>query len=333
MLNIKLSTAYGGKPFMRQAPQGKAVWGNCVFHINEDLKECDFWVVYGGLEKKQEVLCQKENTIFITNEPPSVKKHKKEFLDQFGTIVTCDRDIKHPHIIFSQQALPWRVGHNIQPAKNTLANKNYDELKTIHTIKKEKLLSVVVSNKKFTGGHRARLDFIKKLKKHFGDKIDVFGEGFNPIDDKWDAIAPYKYHIAIENSSYNDYWTEKIADGFLAGSYVIYYGCPNITDYFPAGAMSIIDINKPEDAIKTIEGVLASGSYERALSDIALSKELVLEKYQIFPMIASLCEKMASTERGASKSLVTLVPESKEKTFLGFIKEIPNRIKTKFYHE
>ena len=40
---------------------------------------------------------------------------------------------------------------------------------------KTKLLSIVVSNKTFTKGHRDRLEFCLKLKERLGDKVDLFG--------------------------------------------------------------------------------------------------------------------------------------------------------------
>ena len=54
----------------------------------------------------------------------------------------------------------------------------------------------------------------------------------NPIEDKFDALIGYKYHLALENSVIPDYWTEKLADSLLAWCKPIYYGCPNINDYF-----------------------------------------------------------------------------------------------------
>ena len=57
------------------------------------------------------------------------------------------------------------------------------------------------------------------------------GFGFNPITNKKNAIDPYLYSIAIENSSYRHYWTEKISDVFLGYSAPIYYGCKNLDEY------------------------------------------------------------------------------------------------------
>lgn len=86
---------------------------------------------------------------------------------------------------------------------------------------KSKLCSIIVSNKTKTQGHRLRHEIVKR----FGDKIDVFGLGYNPIDSKLEALRDYKYSIVIENVR-RDYWfTEKLLDCFATGTIPIYWGC------------------------------------------------------------------------------------------------------------
>jgi hypothetical protein len=40
------------------------------------------------------------------------------------------------------------------------------------------------------------------------------------------------FSIAIENAVNTNYFTEKIVDCFLTGTIPIYYGCPNIEQFF-----------------------------------------------------------------------------------------------------
>jgi hypothetical protein len=307
-LKIKISTAGAGKPFIKQLRSFSYTWDNCQFFINEEIPECDLWVVYGGLGKQESTLCSPDKTLFITNEPPSVKIYQNKFLKQFGAIITCHKNIRHPNVIFNQQALPWWVGHKVyaDSRDDTEYSKTYDELKSMRPIQKTKLLSVIVSNKTFTRGHEERLVFMEKLTEALGSDIDVFGFGSNTIEDKWDAIAPYKYHIVLENSAYYNYWTEKLADAFLGQSYPIYYGCPNIYDYFSPSALSIIDINNPENAIDVIKKIITSKKYESSVKDVEIAKNLILDKYQIFPM---LCEYANTYRAQRDKIYLTLKPE------------------------
>lgn len=53
--------------------------------------------------------------------------------------------------------------------------------------------------------HIMRLKFGLALKKHFKDKLDLFGSGHNPFDSKASAIIPpYKYNIVLEKINTHD---------------------------------------------------------------------------------------------------------------------------------
>lgn len=304
---IKISFGFDGKPFIKQLKSFNSVWDNCQFFINENINECDFWIVYGDTKEKESVICCPSNTLLITVEPPSVKKYQKKFTDQFASILTCQKNIKHPNKIQMQQALPWWVGHKLNDKEGTGEySKTYNELKSVTNIEKNKIISVIVSNKKFTKGHKERLVFIEKLKNSFGDSIDIFGSGFNEINDKWDAISNYKYHIVLENSSLDDYWTEKLSDAFLGLSYPIYYGCSNIYKYFSADSLSIIDITRPDEAMDKIRSIIKSGTYEKSKESILRSRDLVLDEYQLFPLLVKYANNHKKEKRG---KLITINPE------------------------
>lgn len=312
---IKLSTTGGGTPFIKQAPHMVPTWGNCEFFINTDTEECDLWVVYGGLGKRESA--HTGATLLITNEPPSVKTYSKKFTDQFSAVLTC-QNIKHPNVIHSQQALPWWVGHKMKAdgSDDVKYEKTYDELMSLPTPTKTKPLSIIVSNKQFTKGHRQRYDFAQFLKKELGDQIDIFGID-KPLEDKWDAIAPYKYHIVIENATVADYWTEKLADAFLGESYPIYFGAPNIAKYFSLDTLTTIDISSPQEALVTIKKIIGSGAYERSVSALAHAKQLILTKYQLFPMLAAYANTLPEH---SEKVPTTLAPESESSIVKGIIR-------------
>jgi hypothetical protein len=236
--------------------------------------------------------------------------------------MTCAQSIDHPRVIFRQQALPWWVGHNIRTT--ALNAKTYDELKGIDTIPKSKLISIITSSKTFTRGHADRLVFVQRLAQELGDTIDVFGID-KQVDDKWDAIAPYKYHIVIENAVVEDYWTEKLADAFLGLSLPIYHGAPNISKYFSPDSLVQIDITKPDEAIASIKQIIVSDRYQETLGALRTAKELVLDQYQLFPMLA----KYANEHIDASPTEVTLAPESESSIVKGS-KQIWRKIKSLF---
>lgn len=309
MVTVKLTCP--DWPIARQTPFQQGVWGDYTFILNQEKKECDYWVVFEGLSKSESAYCPRENTILITAEPPTLKQYRPEFLKQFAIVITCRADLKHPRTIIDQPGLPWHVGRSQKGHVNLSWSKDYDELSAITHYEKKKELSVISSTKAFSDGHRLRLAFVKTLQNHFGDRIDVFGRGIREIEDKWDALAPYKYHIAIENCAVDDYWTEKIADPFLAGCHPIYAGCPNIEKYFPKNSLTRIDLQQPEKAISIIEDCLALKRYEQSQQEIQEARDAVLNRYNLFPMIASHLEKLGRQGSGTGKrTKIHLVPET-----------------------
>jgi hypothetical protein len=303
MITVKLSTNFPHWPLLRQTPASMGIWGDCQFLVNQDVSVCDWWVVYEGLMGIGKACCPKSRTILITAEPKSVKDYDPDFLRQFSTIVTSQSEIVHPRVLYQHTALPWHVGVNRDSETATL---HFDDLRIIGTFPKSKLASVVCSSQTTTTGHRQRIRFIEKLKSRLGTDVDIYGRGFNPIADKWDAIAPYKYHIVLENSRYPHYWSEKIADAFLAYSFPIYYGAPNLGEYFPRRSFAPIDLTDPDAALATVESVIYDEVFERSLKHLASARDLVLTKYNLFAMLAELCSRETDS---SSATWIELSPE------------------------
>ncbi len=111
--------------------------------------------------------------------------------------------------------------------------------------------------------------------------------------DKDEALAPYRFHIALENSVARDYWTEKLADPFLRGCFPIYSGCPNLEDYFSTGSYLSIDLNNPSKAIAAIKSVLQSELDRSSLKERQEAKRRVLYDYNIFAELEKLYPQLA----------------------------------------
>jgi len=93
---------------------------------------------------------------------------------------------------------------------------------------KSKIISMISSNKTTCDGHIHRLEWVNKIK----DQVDLYGRGFNEIELKEDGLCDYMFSVAIENSRDDNFFTEKILDCFATGTIPVYYGCPNIDEYF-----------------------------------------------------------------------------------------------------
>jgi hypothetical protein len=308
MINIKLSTDTPGWPYLRQTPGLKGVWNDCVFWVNTNVDKCDWWFVYEGLVGPEFTKCDPKHIVFITAEPPVTRTYDPKFLAQFSAVITSHTDLAHSQALIMQQALPWHIGVDRDTRGEIIKFLSFDDLVKVspENIGKSKLASVISSDKKYTRGHRRRIRFIEQLLDRLGDQVDFYGRGFNDIDDKWEAIAPYKYHIVLENSSIPHYFTEKLSDAFLGWSYPIYYGCPNIFDYFSPFSLSEIDILDSDQAIDAIERIINSNIFESRLSYIEEARKLVLERYNLFSLLSEYSEQNPSV----SKTGVVLYPES-----------------------
>ncbi|MEE9409093.1 MAG: glycosyltransferase family 10 [Polaribacter sp.] len=290
---VKLTFNYDW-PIFRQTPNFSGIWGDYKFIIDDNLIECDFWIIYGDYNlKADEVLCNKKNIIFISGEGYDTSpKYSKHFLNQFGLIITSQEEIKLNNVLKTHNANPWFI------------NKTYDELKEIEPLEKTKLISIVSSNKVVTEGHKKRVMFVNELKKHFGDTLDVFGRGIKDFDDKWNVVAPYKYSIAIENDFCNDYVTEKYFDCLYSNTLQFYYGCPNLEKYVDSKTFVRININNIKEAISIIEKTIKNDEYEKKKNIINIEKIKSLDRDQFFPFMTTILSKM---NNDLSKDKITLI--------------------------
>lgn len=293
MYKVKFIHNFPDFPILRQTPGYSSKWGNYEFFLDRVSEDYDFLVVFSYQPEEIRIKCSRENTIFVTGEPPSIQTFNIEFLRQYNHIISCQRNIDHPNLFLNQQGLPWHV------------KKSYDQLKKIRKIKKTKNISVITSNKLFTEGHRKRYEFCMKLKEVFKDKIDLYGRGVNDFEDKWDVLSEYKYSIAIENDFLEDYVTEKLSDCYLAYTLPIYYGCPNIDKYYNVESLVKIDINDFEFSKKTIEDLIDNESYyDEHFKFINESRTKVLDQYNFFAMIVDFIERKKINPKSCKEDLL-----------------------------
>jgi hypothetical protein len=297
-MRIKVSTTVRW-PIERQIPAVWAQEGAEVF-INQPVPRCDAWVVYQGLHRPEETVVPPEHVFFFSYEPPGLHNYQKGFLAQFAKVVTCQREVQHPNVIFRHQAQPWLAGIQRHASENRHegygVRLSYEDFVRMDPPLKSRRLSVLCSRKVVVPGHQARLDFVAQLEKEFGKKVDVFGYGFEPIVDKWDALAPYEYHLALENSCVPDYWTEKVSDAFLAWCVPVVWGCPNLVEYFPKQSFVALDPTNREASLARIRETISKPPTKEQQLAVAEARRRVMEDYNLFPEIRRLVETSPCAE-------------------------------------
>lgn len=285
---VKLSI-FPDWPIERQLPGRGPHWGEFEFHINTPSKEADFWVVSIGLFDTDHCICPPNRTLFITYEPSSVHVYEPAFLRQFARVLTCQRRIEHPHVIYGPQGQQWFAGLT-WPGLNVASD--YDSLAMMPPPSKSRMISLVSSRKLMTREHEQRLKTVERLEKEFQGVLDIFGNGFKRVPDKLEAILPYKYHLVLENSRETDYFSEKLADAYLGWSFPIYWGCPNLSDYVPSDAFTALPADDYDEMARIIQRVLITDPYEDAREAMSEARHRILNDQNFFGRVAAILRDM-----------------------------------------
>lgn len=286
-LRVLIQSKFLGDFLLRQTPGQKGVWSRCKFTINADQGEFDRVVVYDTIETPIRVTCPPDGTLMLVGEPPEIKQYHPAYLAQFTRIASPDTNTPHPRLIDTQCGQPWFVGVALEHGQPPRAVMDFDDLKR-QAPTKTKTLSVMAALRNLTEGHKARAGLVDALQRRLGDDVTVFSHYTNRVDDKWDALAPFKYHVSLENSRYPNYWTEKLSDSYLADCFTFYWGCPNADDYFDPRGFRPINIYDPEATAETIARGIEDGLYETTTAIRADDRNKVLDTYNIFALLERL---------------------------------------------
>ena len=297
---MKVNVIYRGENMFEKqlSPKWKAEGCEFFFNSHEDVV-WDAVFVLENLDQYFHLKCRRGGCFFMSGEPPMVKVYSQSFLNIFDRIISAHK-LKHPNNHRDQQALPWYFGYNFREKRPSFS---YEEIEQMDVPQKRGKISFITSTRTFLPGHKARMKFLKRVQSEFGNEVDFYGKGIKSIDDKAEALLPYKFSICIENSCINDYWTEKIADSFLAYAVPIYYGCKNIKRYFPENSTVLIDIRDIKGAIDTIGTIVENTDaiYGDMLPALRESRNKLMFEYNMFPFMVSYINRYVDT---SSKEIV-----------------------------
>jgi Glycosyltransferase family 10 (fucosyltransferase) C-term len=278
--------------WLRQFPGGVPVWGGCAFTFDPDARDYDWLIVYDDLppaagerfsDRVELLACPPENTLLVTTEPSGIKTYGSAYTAQFGHVLTSQEAqfLRHPGRIEANPAFQWFFGMG----KNHLVP--FDALAAAAPPEKPLPVSTVCSAKRQRHTlHRRRYDFTQRLKAALPE-LDIFGRGVRPIDDKAEALLPYRYHVTIENQVAPHHWTEKLADAFLGFTVPIYCGAPNAAECFPEDSYIPFELDDP-GAIDAIVRAVRADDYEKRLPHVLEARRRVLYEHNLFAVLARL---------------------------------------------
>jgi hypothetical protein len=278
---VKIERYFKYPNIRRQTPNVSMVWKDMVF-TEEDIPECDYLVILDKPGKDISIKVNKDNIIHLCLEPPNEVSKYRQYANTNAGIIFNQLDIKRNNIL-SHGALPWHI------------NKNYDELTqcTPELLKKDNKIVWITSNQNTSKGHNERMKFLERIKPL--PCMEIKGRGFEEVEDKWDVLSKSKYAIAYENFQNDYYWTEKIADCFLSYTLPLYFGCNRISDFFPE--KSFIQIDPKDKHIELfLSELVTSRKWEQNIDAIIEARNLVLNRYQLFPFIYSAIENRKNSK-------------------------------------
>lgn len=91
--------------------------------------------------------------------------------------------------------------------------------------------SLITTQKQRAEGHKLRHEVVDKFEGRFD--IGVYGRGSDrEMVSKKSALDVFRFSIVIESCRIEDYFSEKLVDCLSMGTIPIYWGCPNISEYF-----------------------------------------------------------------------------------------------------
>ena len=255
----------------------------------------------GKVLHTERLACPRRRTMLITTEPGSIRLMGPHYMRQYGHIWTSVRyvdaglDPENGRVVDESlrnafgNALPdspvmrgqplalapplrWFYGRDFEGTDHI----GIDALSREHPDKRADLSTVTSTKAMDHTVHKARMGFVEALKSRLGEDFALYGRGFREVRDKAEAMAPYRYHVAIENHVQSGHHTEKLTDCFLAECLPFYFGDPDYASVYPANAVVPIDITDLDGAERIIRETMAEREWERRLVAIREAKQRTL---------------------------------------------------------
>jgi hypothetical protein len=137
-------------------------------------------------------------------------------------------------------------------------------------------LSFIRSLKKDLPGHKLRHDIVELFQKKYD--FDLFFPK-ERIESKTPLFVDSMFHVTIENSQNENYFTEKLIDCFMSYTIPIYWGCTTISEFFDTNG--IIQFNTKEE-LATILNNLTPEDYYSRLESVKKNYAIAKNEYAFF---------------------------------------------------
>lgn len=299
---VKFLSRLDPREWLRYFPREDGLWADCEFIFDRAARDYDWLVAYDDIPAAigqsrssagEKLACPHENTLLVTTEPASIKTYGRGFAAQFGHVLTSQPAwaLPHPHRHYQQAVNHWFFGSG-----NGRWMSRADLVRGPSLADKTQAISVVYSSKRqWHTLHAQRFKFIETMRRLLPE-MAVFGRGATPMDDKAEALAPFRYHLAVENHIGLHHITEKLTDAFLGRCLPFYAGAPNAADYFPPDSFIPIDIRDPVAAAEVIRKAMLEDAWAKRLPAIEEARRRILEEQHLFAVLCRIISGSASSK-------------------------------------
>jgi Glycosyltransferase family 10 (fucosyltransferase) C-term len=175
---------------------------------------------------------------------------------------------------------------------------SFRELNEMPVPEKIRTCSWITSGVNRTANHRQRLEFLRLLQNNqidcdfYGRNLPTWATSGGELANKWYAMAPYRYNLAIENYADNQWYvTEKMWDALLAWCLPIYYGGSAADKLLPPGSFLRLP-SLDEKGLQYIQEVTATpDAWYEAKDAIAEARQIVLHKLNLLEWTSNFVKK------------------------------------------
>ena len=156
---------------------------------------------------------------------------------------------------------------------------------------KEFSISTLIGGKLMANGHYLRQEVLTNMNRIMGPKNFYVSGNFPPkidvsnlkvLGDNKIPLFDSQFHICIENTKRLNWFTEKLIDCMITKTIPIYWGCPNIGNWFNLDGM--IMVNNLEDIINVCNS-LNENTYNEKLNAIN-------ENYEIAKKLSTIDDRL-----------------------------------------
>jgi hypothetical protein len=282
------SSAEVANDYKLQTPNAAGIWKDIEY--TDNAHEADFLIIQDecfdlDLLNKFDRL----HKLYFNREALSTHLIKSYSSEQFNRFSFWD----------GSGYLPVRWRYDSELAKNPVGYGGialtYDELVDLKPMVKNRKICAVVSNKKSIEGHKLRRRFVKKFIKKVD--LDLYGtisirNMEMPENNKFEVLKEYKYSLGFDNQdSIDDFIGTQFTDSILSWTIPIFWCGTDLGKYFPENSFLQFDARDSSE-IDRISHFLQEDNYEDRLNDLAEARDLILNKYNLWPTIKSVIDRV-----------------------------------------